>query len=361
MGKPAARVGDQTAHGGTITGPGCATVLIGGKPAAVMGDMHACPMQTPATPPIPHVGAAIVATGMTVLIGGKPAALVGDTVICTGPPDSIVVGEFTVLIGAGGGGGGGGGMGGTAKASEVKAKAVEVAENHTLHVKFVDKSGQPITGVGYTVKTPDGNETQGKLSGQIKKSGLPEGDSDIKLRTIIKAAWSKKEARDGEKVKMKAEAVGMDSSAKATFEVWKKDINRAEQIIDVFEDVSLSGGKAEAEWTYDFGEEDFSENDVKVSGYSSPLFFFIVKIEGIQQRSGMLTYKDFIEIELQNDDENENEGDEDLSKIQYKVFLPNGEVRKGKLDGKGYAKEKDVCPGKVRVEFPDEDEVATES
>ena len=29
-GKPAARSGDTAGHGGTITGPGCPTVLIGG-------------------------------------------------------------------------------------------------------------------------------------------------------------------------------------------------------------------------------------------------------------------------------------------------------------------------------------------
>lgn len=35
----------------------------------------------------------------TVLIGGMPAARVGDMAICTGPPDSIVTGSSTVLIG----------------------------------------------------------------------------------------------------------------------------------------------------------------------------------------------------------------------------------------------------------------------
>ena len=34
MGQPAARVGDQTGHGTPLgPGPGCPTVLIGGKPA----------------------------------------------------------------------------------------------------------------------------------------------------------------------------------------------------------------------------------------------------------------------------------------------------------------------------------------
>ena len=35
----------------------------------------------------------------TVLIGGMPAARVGDMCTCTGPPDTIVKGSGTVLIG----------------------------------------------------------------------------------------------------------------------------------------------------------------------------------------------------------------------------------------------------------------------
>ena len=35
----------------------------------------------------------------TVLIGGLPAARVGDMCVCVGPPDVIVTGAFTVLIG----------------------------------------------------------------------------------------------------------------------------------------------------------------------------------------------------------------------------------------------------------------------
>jgi uncharacterized Zn-binding protein involved in type VI secretion len=99
MGQPAARMGDSTAHGGAIV-VGFPTVLIGGMPAARMGDMHTCPMQTPAAPaPIPHVGGPIAKGSATVLIGGMPAARMGDMATCTGPPDSIVVGCMTVLIG----------------------------------------------------------------------------------------------------------------------------------------------------------------------------------------------------------------------------------------------------------------------
>ena len=71
-----------------------------GQPAARITDMHVCPMQTPATPPIPHVGGPIIGPGeATVLIGGLPAAVMGDSATCVGSPDSLTMGSSTVLIG----------------------------------------------------------------------------------------------------------------------------------------------------------------------------------------------------------------------------------------------------------------------
>jgi uncharacterized Zn-binding protein involved in type VI secretion len=68
-----------------------------GQPAARLTDMHVCPMLTVL---VPHVGGPIAGPGApTVLIGGLPAARVGDMVVCVGPPDVIAMGCFTVLIG----------------------------------------------------------------------------------------------------------------------------------------------------------------------------------------------------------------------------------------------------------------------
>lgn len=129
------------------------------KPAARIGDMHVCPMVTPGTPPVPHVGGPITGPGVpTVLIGGMPAAVMGDMCVCTGPPDTIILGSTgvfiggkpaarmgdsnahggtitvgcpTVLIGetSGGGGGGGGVM------SNIKVMLNEIDK-----IKSVDKS-----------------------------------------------------------------------------------------------------------------------------------------------------------------------------------------------------------------------------
>jgi uncharacterized Zn-binding protein involved in type VI secretion len=69
-------------------------------PAARIGDMHVCPMVTPGLPPIPHVGGPVLPPGaVTVLVGGVPAATMGDMAVCVGPPDTIVKGSATVMIG----------------------------------------------------------------------------------------------------------------------------------------------------------------------------------------------------------------------------------------------------------------------
>lgn len=66
-------------------------------PAARLGDMHTCPMVTGV---VPHVGGPILPPCCpTVIIGGLPAARVGDMAVCVGPPDVIALGSFTVMIG----------------------------------------------------------------------------------------------------------------------------------------------------------------------------------------------------------------------------------------------------------------------
>ena len=88
----AARVGDPSAHGGAVVGPGVATVLVGGMPAAVLGDLHACPI-----PPPSHIPSSPFTAGSgTVMIGGRPALRVGDAAACGA---MVPVGLPTVVIG----------------------------------------------------------------------------------------------------------------------------------------------------------------------------------------------------------------------------------------------------------------------
>jgi uncharacterized Zn-binding protein involved in type VI secretion len=93
---PAARVGDMTATGDAVTGPGVATVLIGNMPASVVGDTVSgggC------------VGAITMGSG-TVLISGRPAAYLTSQVSGANPVTGVPVttavtspGCPTVIIG----------------------------------------------------------------------------------------------------------------------------------------------------------------------------------------------------------------------------------------------------------------------
>lgn len=67
-----------------------------GAPASRLTDMHVCPMAEPG--PVPHVGGPVLAGAPTVLIGGLPAARMGDSCTCVGSPATIVMGSATVLI-----------------------------------------------------------------------------------------------------------------------------------------------------------------------------------------------------------------------------------------------------------------------
>ena len=83
----------MVAHGGAIT-QGSPNVLIGGVPAARLGDPIMCPVHGPGM---------LTKGSSTVLINGRPAARLTDTCICR-TPGTVLVGNPTVLIGTGGGG-----------------------------------------------------------------------------------------------------------------------------------------------------------------------------------------------------------------------------------------------------------------
>lgn len=84
----AARISDITADG-VITGTGAPTILIGGLPAAVVGDIG--------TPASGNAPGPFLLGSQSVLIEGKPALRVGD--VCSNGTSTIIMGATNVLIG----------------------------------------------------------------------------------------------------------------------------------------------------------------------------------------------------------------------------------------------------------------------
>jgi len=87
MAKPHARLGDISSHGGVIVSATQRT-LVDGRPAARMGDLHACP--------VPFHGVTRIVSGASkTLVEGRPAARVGDV---TGCGAVIVSGSNRTLV-----------------------------------------------------------------------------------------------------------------------------------------------------------------------------------------------------------------------------------------------------------------------
>ncbi|MDI1243719.1 MAG: PAAR domain-containing protein [bacterium] len=91
-GAPAAYAAEQLAKAGALAALGSAISAMGG-----MSDIHAC--MTPS--PVPPHGPGVVIDGSTtVMINNMPACRLGDTILePLGPPNKIVKGEMTVIIG----------------------------------------------------------------------------------------------------------------------------------------------------------------------------------------------------------------------------------------------------------------------
>lgn len=345
----AARLGDPTVHGGVIV-MGFPLVLIGGMPAARVLDMHVCPMVTGI---VPHVGGPIAMGSPMVLIGGMPAARMGDLVTCVGPPDSIIMGCPTVLIGEGGSGSASGAGAASSGAGSAQSSAknaltdnVEAStkQEHWIEFEFVDKVGNPVSGIPYKLKDPDGKESQSLLKpdGRILRDATGKGKGEVILYKLQNAKWYKEIAKIGEKVKLTAESEGFDDGTVATIQIYKKDINEADSVVKTVEE-KISGSKIEVELENKFEDEKSNSSSKK---YSSACYYFEVFVGQCKTRSGLLFNEDFIELELKDSDGNAKANEE------FILYLPNGKVENGKLDANGYKKIEKIPAGRYSVKFP---------
>lgn len=164
-GKPAARLSDPTAcpipgHGTNPIAAGSPDVLFDSLPAARMGDPSACG------------GAMAGAVIPTVLINGKPAAVVGSV----GSHGNVVVsGSGTVLIGTSGGG---------AAFSGITPLASHFAQDvFDEKIQLVDSiSGTPIVDYPYFAITSDGTRYSGRtdLQGNTQRMSTKQaGDISV--------------------------------------------------------------------------------------------------------------------------------------------------------------------------------------
>jgi uncharacterized Zn-binding protein involved in type VI secretion len=161
-----------------------------GKPAARLGDMHVCPASTGTTP---HVGGPISGPGVpTVLIGGQPAAVVGDMATCNGPPDSVAMGSSGVMIGGKPAtrmgdqcGHGGSIVAGcpTVLIGERETIKVDLRKPSFIEFQVTNEHGEVVSNAEYIIELPGGTVFTGTTTedGWMRIDGIDPGQCKITI------------------------------------------------------------------------------------------------------------------------------------------------------------------------------------
>ncbi len=187
-------------------------------------------------------------------------------------------------------------------------------------------------------------------NGNYRSESITVGAAGITLQNM---AWKSPAARRDEMVSLAAEFTGCKDGDKATVEIYEFDQDGGHDFMEKIES-SVTGGKLDTEWKYVYQEDTddiISEEEAKKTGgkYNPPEYFFTVEIGqrkwGDKQESGLLQFKDWIEVELQ--DENGNL----LANEPFELHLPDGSAQNGTLDEKGFTRVESVPPGPVEVVF----------
>ncbi len=354
MGKPAARLGDLTAHGGTII-LGSPTVLIGKMPAATLGDMHVCPMVTGV---VPHVGGPISLGSTGVLLGKKPAARVSDMAVCVGPPSMNAMGCFTVLIGEGGSGSQAGSAeaaAAAAAASKTGPKAIKPfplskppekpPEIHSVEFDFVDSAGNPLAGIPYRLTDPDNAEINAvsTVDGHAYHGGyVKAGSFTVEVCTLNQAKWAKDEMAASEKAKYSVVADGFKDGSSAFVTVYGTGEGGL-RIPVLTEAKVVQGGKVEGEW--DAKKSLLTEDGHKPELETCEFFQLMVCVDQWVSVSPNLKVHDTLEIELTGD------GGKPSKNRSYSVTLRDGTILTGQLNSQGKAKHEKITRGGFHVTF----------
>ncbi len=234
-----------------------------------------------------------------------------------------------------------------------------VGNNSEISIKISDKSGKTfetikakMSGNHFWKQITVPEKAKEELYAEVKlpKHSLSKKSNGLYLFPLVEIKnlkWDKQEARRGDILKLTADIKGLADGNEAEIQIWEHDSDEAHDLITKFPAL-VKNRKVEAEWEFEYHEDtdDIPTEEESENGYNPPEYFFRINIGGVSADSGLLEFKDWIEIELEEEDGSP------IAKEEYVIKLPNGEERKGKLDQDGYCKEEDIPPGRIQIEFP---------
>jgi hypothetical protein len=268
------------------------------------------------------VGGPILLGSTGVFIGKKPAARMGDTAACAGPPDMILAGCPTVLIGEIGAGSS---ASGAASAAAVAASSMAPpqglepfdfgpqespkAEQHEMIFQAEDSAGKPLGGLLYEAKDPLGKTLRAGTiyEGNTIHGGYSSaGSYELKFKALENLTLTPNPCRPGKPLKVRISAPGFEDGERLGFSLvfvtLKTEIHAAT--------VSglIQGEKAEAEFAWPDGLLEALGKDAIASAYAiaaagawvdvSALVKVLANCEGYLQYKGMRIKNLMLSLEL---------------------------------------------------------------
>ena len=253
------------------------------------------------------------------------------------------------------------------KAACVEEKAVFEVWTHfvgngsDIQIKVEDKRGKKIEKLKGKVYgnyfagsfiVPKKAKDELSFTAKLPKHGLEMKSDTLKVIppiTVTNMKWGQKEARREDVVKLSADIEGVPDETEVMIHIYEYDQDGAHDFITKFP-CRVKNKKIEAEWEYEYHEDTDeipTDEEMKKYGnsYNPPEYFWVVDVYGKrfgdEQESGLLEFKDWIEIELVSYTGNE----------EYILHFPDGTQRKASFDGEGVLKEENIPPGPYSIEI----------
>ncbi|UCD17302.1 MAG: carboxypeptidase regulatory-like domain-containing protein [Candidatus Zixiibacteriota bacterium] len=182
------------------------------------------------------------------------------------------------------------------------------------------------------------------------------------LVEVTNMRWSAGEARRGDTLTLSADISGVPNETEVTVTIYEYDGDGIHDKISELPTM-VKDEKIELLWEYEYHEDTDelpTEEELQKYGksYNPPEYFFTIKVAdmefGKEQESGLLEFKDWIEIYLKDDAGNPI-ADED-----FIAHLPDGSEQRGKTNSDGCARLEGIPPGTVTMEYPNAGEVSLE-
>ncbi len=235
-----------------------------------------------------------------------------------------------------------------------------VGNNSDIKIEIKDKTGKSggtvkgkITGNRFwkNIEIPDNLKDELTATVKLSKHGLEKKSNTIILLPPVKITnvkWDKDEAKRGDILKLTADVKGCYDGAEAKVEIYEHDDDGAHDLVTSFPAL-IKSQKIKTEWEFQYVEDtdDIPTDEEAENGYKNPEYFFRVSLGGVSADSGLLKFKDFVEIEFLDAKKRPRAG------IKAKIEFPDGTIQQKKTDDNGIIKITDISPGKFIIKSTD--------